>query len=254
MKAVILAGGFGTRISEETTNLPKPMVQIGDRPIIWHIMKSFESFGINEFIVCCGYKGYILKEYFANYYLHNSDFTIDLESNTTKILTKQSENWKITLVDTGSNTATGGRVKRISHLIEDTFMMTYGDGVSDVNLAELVEFHRGHGKEATVTAVQPPGRFGSIETNGAIVSNFAEKTQDKAGWINGGFFVLEPSVFARISNDQVAWENEPIQSLVESNQLAAYKHFGFWKPMDTLRDKNSLEEFWQTGTAPWKVW
>jgi glucose-1-phosphate cytidylyltransferase len=254
MKAVILAGGFGTRISEETTNQPKPMVQIGDRPIIWHIMKSFESFGINEFIVCCGYKGYILKEYFANYYLHNSDFTIDLESNTTKILTKQSENWKITLVDTGSNTATGGRVKRISHLIEDTFMMTYGDGVSDVNLAELVEFHRGHGKEATVTAVQPPGRFGSIETNGAIVSNFAEKTQDKAGWINGGFFVLEPSVFARISNDQVAWENEPIQSLVESNQLAAYKHFGFWKPMDTLRDKNSLEESWQSGTAPWKVW
>jgi glucose-1-phosphate cytidylyltransferase len=254
MKAVILAGGFGTRISEETTNQPKPMVQIGDRPIIWHIMKSFESFGINEFIVCCGYKGYILKEYFANYYLHNSDFTIDLESNTTKILTKQSENWKITLVDTGSNTATGGRVKRISHLIEDTFMMTYGDGVSDVNLAKLVEFHRGHGKEATVTAVQPPGRFGSIETNGAIVSNFAEKTQDKAGWINGGFFVLEPSVFARISNDQVAWENEPIQSLVESNQLAAYKHFGFWKPMDTLRDKNSLEESWQSGTAPWKVW
>lgn len=254
MKAVILAGGFGTRISEETTNQPKPMVQIGDRPIIWHIMKSFESFGINDFIVCCGYKGYILKEYFANYYLHNSDFTIDLESNTTEILTKQSENWKITLVDTGSNTATGGRVKRISHLIEDTFMMTYGDGVSDVNLAELVKFHRGHGKEATVTAVQPPGRFGSIETNGANVSNFAEKTEDKAGWINGGFFVLEPSVFARISNDQVAWENEPIQSLVESNQLAAYKHFGFWKPMDTLRDKNSLEESWQSGTAPWKVW
>ena len=254
MKVVILAGGLGTRLSEETHLRPKPMVEIGGKPILWHIMKSYSNFGFNEFIICCGYKGYVIKEYFANYYLHNSDFTIDLESNTTKILTKQSENWKITLVDTGSNTATGGRVKRISHLIEDTFMMTYGDGVSDVNLAELVEFHRGHGKEATVTAVQPPGRFGSIETNGAIVSNFAEKTQDKAGWINGGFFVLEPSVFARISNDQVAWENEPIQSLVESNQLAAYKHFGFWKPMDTLRDKNQLNNLWNNNSAPWKIW
>lgn len=254
MKAVILAGGYGTRLSEETLNQPKPMVKIGDRPIIWHIMKMYDFFGIRDFVICCGYKGYVLKEYFANYYLHNSNFTVDLKNNTTEILSDQSENWKITLVDTGNSTSTGGRLKRVSHLIDSTFMMTYGDGVSDVNLECLMHFHKKHGKEATITAVQPPGRFGSIETNGSNVSNFAEKTQDTAGWINGGFFVLEPSVFARISNDQVAWENEPIQSLVESNQLAAYKHFGFWKPMDTLRDKNSLEEVWQSGTAPWKLW
>lgn len=254
MKAVILAGGFGTRLSEETMNQPKPMVRIGERPIIWHIMKMFEFYGVNEFIVCCGYKGYVLKEYFANYYLHNSDFTIDLKSNTTEILSKQAEDWKITLVETGINTSTGGRLKRVRHLIEDTFMMTYGDGVSDVNLRDLIQFHKQHGKHATVTAVQPPGRFGSIEFDGNKISDFAEKTKENAGWINGGFFVLEPSVFDRIAGDDIPWEAEPLHSLVRDEQLVAYKHSGFWKPMDTMRDKASLEEAWETGNAAWKRW
>ena len=254
MQAVILAGGLGTRLSEETTNQPKPMVQIGERPIIWHIMKSFSHYGIKEFIICCGYKGYVLKEYFTNYYLHNSDFTIDLKSNTSEILSKQSEDWKITLVDTGSETQTGGRLKRIRHLIQGTFVMTYGDGVSDINLKKLCEFHKLHGKEATVTSVQPPSRFGSIHLDGEKVSMFAEKTQEGASWINGGFFVLEPSVLSYISGDHIAWENEPIQSLVRKEQLAAFKHYGFWRPMDTLRDKNFLENMWQNGNAAWKNW
>lgn len=254
MQAVILAGGLGTRLSEETTNQPKPMVKIGDQPIIWHIMKCFSHYGINEFIICCGYKGYVLKEYFANYYLHNSDFTIDLKSNTTEILSKQSEDWKITFVDTGSETQTGGRLKRVSHLIQGTFFMTYGDGVSDLNLKKLCEFHKRHGKEATVTSVQPPSRFGSIQINDNIVTMFAEKTQEGASWINGGFFVLEPSVLSRISGDSIAWENEPIQSLVKDKQLIAFKHDGFWRPMDTLRDKVALETAWNNGSAPWKIW
>lgn len=254
MQAVILAGGLGTRLSEETTNQPKPMVQIGDRPIIWHIMKSFSHFGINEFIICCGYKGYVLKEYFSNYYLHNSDFTIDLKSNTLETLSKQSEDWKITLVDTGSETQTGGRLKRVEHLIQGTFIMTYGDGVSDINLTKLCEFHKLHGKDATVTSVQPPSRFGSIQLDGEKVSMFAEKTQEGASWINGGFFVLEPSVLSYISGDNIAWENEPIQSLVRKEQLVAFKHYGFWRPMDTLRDKIALESAWNNGSAPWKIW
>ena len=254
MQAVILAGGLGTRISEETTNHPKPMVQIGDRPIIWHIMKSFGHYGIKDFIICCGYKGYVLKEYFANYYLHNSDFTIDLKSNSTEILSKQNEDWKITLVDTGSVTQTGGRLKRVAHLINETFLMTYGDGVSDVNLKELLDFHSKHGKEATVTSVQPPSRFGSIQIDDNIVSMFAEKTQEGVSWINGGFFVLEPSVISRISGDHTAWENEPIHSLVRDKQLVAFKHNGFWRPMDTLRDKVALETAWNNGSAPWKIW
>ena len=254
MQAVILAGGLGTRLSEETTNQPKPMVQIGDRPIIWHIMKSFGHYGIKDFIICCGYKGYVLKEYFANYYLHNSDFTIDLKSNRTEILYKQNEDWKITLVDTGSDTQTGGRLKRVGHLINETFVMTYGDGVSNINLTELLNFHREHDQEATVTSVQPPSRFGSIQIEENIVSMFAEKTQEGASWINGGFFVLEPSVLSRIAGDHIAWENEPIQSLVKDKQLVAFKHDGFWRPMDTLRDKLALETAWNNGSAPWKIW
>ena len=254
MQAVILAGGLGTRLSEETTNQPKPMVQIGDRPIIWHIMKSFGHYGIKDFIICCGYKGYVLKEYFANYYLHNSDFTIDLKSNSTEILSKQNEDWKITLVDTGSDTQTGGRLKRVGHLISETFVMTYGDGVSNINLTELLNFHRKHSQEATVTSVQPPSRFGSIQIEENVVSMFAEKTQKGASWINGGFFVLEPSVLSRIAGDHIAWENEPIQSLVKDKQLVAFKHDGFWRPMDTLRDKVALETAWNNGSAPWKIW
>ena len=254
MQAVILAGGLGTRLTEETVNQPKPMVKIGDRPIIWHIMKSFSYYGINDFIICCGYKGYVIKEYFANYYLYNSDFTIDLKNNTTEILSKQNEDWKVTLVDTGSVTQTGGRLKRVRHLIQGTFVMTYGDGVSDINLTKLCEFHKRHGKEATVTSVQPPSRFGSIQLDGEKVSMFAEKTQEGASWINGGFFVLEPSVLSYISGDNTAWENEPIQSLVRKEQLVAFKHFGFWRPMDTLRDKSALESAWNYGSAPWKIW
>ncbi len=254
MQAVILAGGLGTRISEETVNQPKPMVKIGDRPIIWHIMKSFGYYGISDFIICCGYKGYVIKEYFANYYLHNSDFTIDLKSNTPEILSKQSEDWRVTLVDTGSETQTGGRLKRVEHLITGTFVMTYGDGVSDINLRALCKFHKRHGKKATVTSVQPPSRFGSIQLDGEHVSMFAEKTQEGASWINGGFFVLEPSVLSNISGDNIAWENEPIQSLVREKQLIAFKHKGFWRPMDTLRDKIALEKAWQSGSAEWKVW
>ena len=230
------------------------MVQIGDRPIIWHIMKSFGHYGIKDFIICCGYKGFVLKEYFANYYLHNSDFTIDLKSNSTEILSKQNEDWKITLVDTGSDTQTGGRLKRVGHLINETFVMTYGDGVSNINLTELLNFHREHGQEATVTSVQPPSRFGSIQIEENIVSLFAEKTQAGASWINGGFFVLEPSVLSRIAGDHIAWENEPIQSLVRDKQLVAFKHDGFWRPMDTLRDKLALETAWNNGSAPWKIW
>ena len=254
LKAVILAGGYGTRLSEETMNHPKPMVTIGDRPIIWHIMKIFEYHGISEFVICCGYKGYVLKEYFANYYLHNSDFTIDLADASIDIISRKSENWKITLVDTGLDTQTGGRLKRVSKHLNETFIMTYGDGVSDVNITKLLAFHKSHGKFATVTSVQPPGRFGAIQTNGDLVAAFAEKAEGEGSLINGGFFVLEPNVLDFIDDEMTAWEGSPITKLISEMQLVSYKHQGFWRPMDTLRDKNALEKAWTSGNAPWKIW
>ena len=254
MKAVILAGGYGTRLSEETMNQPKPMVNIGDRPIIWHIMKIFEHHGISEFVICCGYKGYVLKEYFANYYLHNSDFTIDLAEASIDIISRKTENWKITLVDTGLETQTGGRLKRVSKHLDETFIMTYGDGVSDVNITELVAFHKSHGKYATVTSVQPPGRFGAIQTKGNLVTAFAEKPEGSTGLINGGFFVLEPNALKYIDGDNTAWEGEPINRLIQEQQLLSFTHHGFWRPMDTLRDKHALEAAWANNQALWKVW
>ena len=254
MKAVILAGGLGTRLSEETTNQPKPMVTIGDRPIIWHIMKIFEHHGISEFVICCGYKGYVLKEYFANYYLHNSDFTIDLAEASIDIISRKTENWKITLVDTGLDTQTGGRLKRVSEHLNGTFIMTYGDGVSDINITELIAFHKSHGKHATVTSVQPPGRFGAIKTNGSLVTAFAEKAEGAGGLINGGFFVLETPVLEYIDGDGTPWEGTPIKRLIDEEQLVSYQHDGFWRPMDTLRDKNALEKAWKENNAAWKIW
>lgn len=254
MKAVILAGGYGTRLSEETMNQPKPMVNIGDRPIIWHIMKIFEHHGISEFVICCGYKGYVLKEYFANYYLHNSDFTIDLAEASIDIISRKTENWKITLVDTGLETQTGGRLKRVSKHLDETFIMTYGDGVSDVNITELIAFHKSHGKYATVTSVQPPGRFGAIQTKGNLVTAFAEKPEGSTGLINGGFFVLEPNALKYIDGDNTAWEGEPINRLIQEQQLLSFTHHGFWRPMDTLRDKHALEAAWANNQALWKVW
>ena len=254
MKAVILAGGYGTRLSEETMNQPKPMVNIGDRPIIWHIMKIFEHHGISEFVICCGYKGYVLKEYFANYYLHNSDFTIDLAEASIDIISRKTENWKITLVDTGLETQTGGRLKRISKHLDETFIMTYGDGVSDVNITDLIAFHKSHGKYATVTSVQPPGRFGAIQTKGTLVTAFAEKPEGLTGLINGGFFVLEPNALKYIDGDNTAWEGEPINRLIQEQQLLSFTHHGFWRPMDTLRDKHALEAAWANNQALWKVW
>ena len=254
MKAVILAGGYGTRLSEETMNQPKPMVNIGDRPIIWHIMKIFEHHGISEFVICCGYKGYVLKEYFANYYLHNSDFTIDLAEASIDIISRKTENWKITLVDTGLETQTGGRLKRVSKHLDETFIMTYGDGVSDVNVTELIAFHKSHGKYATVTSVQPPGRFGAIQTKGNLVTAFAEKPEGSTGLINGGFFVLEPNALKYIDGDNTAWEGEPINRLIQEQQLLSFTHHGFWRPMDTLRDKHALEAAWANNQALWKVW
>ena len=254
MKAVILAGGYGTRLSEETMNQPKPMVNIGDRPIIWHIMKIFEHHGISEFVICCGYKGYVLKEYFANYYLHNSDFRIDLAEASIDIISRKTENWKITLVDTGLDTQTGGRLKRVSKHLNETFIMTYGDGVSDVNITELMAFHKSHGKYATVTSVQPPGRFGAIKTKGNLVTAFAEKPEGSTGLINGGFFVLEPNALKYIDGDNTAWEGEPINRLIQEQQLLSFTHHGFWRPMDTLRDKHALEAAWANNQAPWKVW
>ena len=254
MKAVILAGGYGTRLSEETMNQPKPMVNIGDRPIIWHIMKIFEHHGISEFVICCGYKGYVLKEYFANYYLHNSDFTIDLAEASIDIISRKTENWKITLVDTGLETQTGGRLKRVSKHLDETFIMTYGDGVSDVNITDLIAFHKSHGKYATVTSVQPPGRFGAIQTKGNLVTAFAEKPEGLTGLINGGFFVLEPNALKYIDGDNTAWEGEPINRLIQEQQLLSFTHHGFWRPMDTLRDKHALEAAWANNQALWKVW
>ncbi|VBB05186.1 nucleotidyl transferase [Lucifera butyrica] len=255
MKAVILAGGLGTRLSEETQIRPKPMVEIGGKPILWHIMKLYSFFGINDFIICCGYKGYMIKEYFANYSLHMSDVTFNMQSNRTVVHQNYAEPWQVTLVDTGDTTMTGGRLKRVQSFIGDeTFCFTYGDGLSDINIRELIEFHRQQGTHATVTAIQPLGRFGALSIEGNKVVDFAEKPRGDDTWINGGFFVLEPAVFRLIKGDETTWEYEPLESLARESQLAAYKYTGFWRPMDTLRDKIYLEELWQKGKAPWKIW
>jgi glucose-1-phosphate cytidylyltransferase len=255
MKAVILAGGLGTRLSEETSVKPKPMVQIGGRPILWHIMKMYSSHGISDFVVCCGYKGYVIKEYFANYFLHMSDVTFDMQNNTMEVHQRNAEPWKVTLVDTGADTMTGGRLRRVrEYLGGDDFCFTYGDGVSDVDISESIKFHEKQGTLATLTAVQPPGRFGALSLSKNIVTGFQEKPQGDGGWINGGFFVLSPKVIDYISDDATSWENEPMEQLANEGELSAYYHDGFWQPMDTLRDKDNLEDLWQSGEAPWKAW
>lgn len=257
MKAVILAGGYGTRISEESGIKPKPMVEIGGKPIIWHIMKIYSAHGIHEFIICCGYKAHVIKEYFANYYLHSSDVTFDMGSNSMEVHKSNSEPWKVTLVDTGEGTMTGGRLRRVKEYIGDeTFCLTYGDGVSDVNISKSIEHHKKSGGKATLTAVQPPGRFGafSLHQNENMVTHFHEKPEGDGAWINGGFFVLEPDVMKYIEGDETVWEQEPMEKLTHNGELVAYRHEGFWQPMDTLRDKNLLENMWQSGKAPWKVW
>ena len=257
MKAVILAGGLGTRISEETYLKPKPMVEVGCKPILWHIMKIYSSFGINEFVICLGYKGYVIKEYFANYYRHMSDITFDLSNNSQIIHNNNAEKWKVTLIDTGDETMTGGRVKRIYDYIKDEeeFCLTYGDGVSNVNISDLIKFHKSHGKLATLTATQSPGRFGAININQQnIITDFQEKPLGDGNFINGGFFVMSPKVVDYIDGDRTLLEQEPLQKLARDQQLAAYKHSGFWQPMDTLRDKSQLENMWQSGKAPWKLW
>ena len=256
MKVVILAGGLGTRISEETTIKPKPMVEIGGMPILWHIMKIYSSYGFNEFIICLGYKGYFVKEFFKNYSLHKSDLTIDLKSGSINILKNNTEPWKVTLVDTGLNSMTGGRIKRIhEHIGDETFLLTYGDGVSDVDVESLVSFHKSHGALCTVTTVQPAGRFGAIEFgDNDRVSSFLEKPRGDGSWINGGFFVCEPEVFSYIEGDHTVFEQEPMTSLAKDGQMVGYRHHGFWKPMDTLRDKIELEKFWSDNNAKWKKW
>jgi glucose-1-phosphate cytidylyltransferase len=257
VKAVILAGGLGTRISEETSARPKPMVEIGGKPILWHIMKIYSHYGINDFVICCGYKGYLIKEYFANYFLHMSDVTFDMQHNRMEVHQRYVEPWRVTLVDTGEQTMTGGRLKRVaSYVAEDEhFCFTYGDGVSDVDINQLISFHKSHGKLATLTATRPPGRFGALDISSTNeVLSFKEKPRGDGGMINGGFFVLSPQVIDLIADDHTTWEQEPLQQLAEQGQLSAYPHNGFWQPMDTLRDKNHLEELWQSGTAPWKVW
>ena len=255
MKLVILAGGQGTRISEETSVRPKPMVEIGGRPILWHIMKMYSSHGVNEFILCLGYKGYLIKEFFANYFLHTSDVTIDLASNSVEVHQRTAEPWKVTMVDTGQSTMTGGRLKRVApYLGSEDFCFTYGDGVADVNLGDLIAFHRSSKKLATLTAVQPPGRFGALNLKGDLIQGFQEKPQGDGGWVNGGFFVLSPRVLDYIEDDNTTWEREPLQRLADDGQLSAHFHPGFWQPMDTLRDKTQLEELWASGQAPWKTW
>ncbi len=256
MKAVILAGGLGTRLSEETNLKPKPMVLIGGKPILWHIMKMYSFYGVNDFIVCCGYKGYVIKEYFHNYSLHHSDITFDFKNNITEVHKKRTEPWKITLVDTGKDSMTGGRLKRVSEYIldEDCFCFTYGDGLSDVNISNLIKFHKSHGKDATLTATYPPGRFGALDISKNRINNFIEKPKGDGALINGGFFVLSPNVLKRIKDDTCVWEHEPLKELAQNGSLMAFKHKGFWQPMDTLRDQLYLQKLWNTGNPPWKCW
>ena len=256
MKAVILAGGFGTRFAEETSVKPKPMIEIGGRPILWHILKGYSAHGVNDFVICCGYRGYMIKEYFANYFLHMSDVTFDMTSNRMEVHHRKSEPWRVTLVDTGEATMTGGRLRRVAEHLrgEEAFFFTYGDGMADVDFAAELAFHRAHGKLATVLAVQPPGRYGALHLSGTRVEGFTEKPRGDGGLINGGFFVLSPRCIDLIEGDQTSWEGSPLTELARSGQLEAFEHRGFWQPMDTLRDKNQLEELWATGRAPWKVW
>lgn len=255
MKAVILAGGLGTRIAEESAARPKPMIEVGGKPILWHIMKMYSAHGVNEFVICCGYKGYMIKEYFANYFLHMSDVTFDMSNNDVEIHQKKAEPWKVTLIDTGENTLTGGRLKRVrDYLGNEDFCFTYGDGVGSVDISSLIAFHKSHGKQATVTAVQPPGRFGALEMSNDQVTSFVEKPQGDGMYINGGFFVLNPLVIDLIENDSTIWEKQPLEALAQRGDLRAFKHDGFWQPMDTLRDKQLLEDLWLSGKAPWKNW
>lgn len=256
MKAVILAGGLGTRLSEETSTRPKPMVEIGGRPILWHILKMYSHHGVNDFVICCGYKGYVIKEYFANYFLHMSDVTFDMRSNLMEVHHKRAEPWNVTLVDTGDESMTGGRLRRVASYIKDeeSFCFTYGDGVGDVDISATIAFHKTHGKAATLTATVPPGRFGALDIQGKQVKSFKEKPKGDGAMINGGFFVLSPSVLEYIEGDQTTWEQEPLIRLAEQGQLMAYEHTGFWQPMDTLRDKQLLESLWTSGKAPWKKW
>lgn len=255
MKAVILAGGLGTRISEESVLRPKPLVEIGGKPILWHIMKTYAAHGVNEFIICCGYKGYMIKDYFLNYYLHQSDITVDLKTNETHLQRLVAEPWKVTLADTGENTMTGGRLKRVYDYVkdEDFFFFTYGDGVADIDITAQIAHHKAHGKLATITAVQPPGRYGALDLDGDRVRDFVEKPRGDGGWINGGYFVLSPKVIKHIQGDDTPWEEAPLTQIAHDGQLNAYFHKGFWQPMDTLRDKNHLEELWNGGAAPWKT-
>lgn len=256
MKVVILAGGLGTRLSEETSSRPKPMVEIGGKPILWHIMKLYSSYGMNDFIICCGYKGYVIKEYFANYFLHMSDVTFDMNNNSMVVHNKRAEAWKVTLVDTGNNSMTGGRLLRVKDYVknEKSFCFTYGDGVGDINLAELIKFHNSHGRKATLTSTHPPGRFGALEINNGLVNRFMEKPKGDGGKINGGFFVMKPSIFDYIEGDETIWEQQPVGKLADEGELMAFEHEGFWQPMDTLRDKVYLENLWASNNAPWKIW
>ena len=256
MKAVILAGGYGTRLSEETHSRPKPMVEIGGRPMLWHIMKMYSAHDVNDFVICCGYRGYMIKEYFANFSLHMSDITFDLEHNTVHVRKERTEPWKVTLIDTGEGTLTGGRLKRVADYVEgeDEFCMTYGDGLSDIDISATITFHREHGRLATVTAVKPPGRFGALELEGQRVTGFMEKPTGDEGLINGGFFVLDPRCLDLIEGDDTRWEDEPLTRLAAEDQLRAYEHHGFWQPMDTVRERNLLEDLWASGGAPWETW
>lgn len=256
MKAVILAGGLGTRISEETHLKPKPMIEVGGKPILWHIMKMYSAHGVNDFVICCGYKGYVIKEYFANYFLHMSDVTFDMSNNRMEVHQRNSEPWRVTLIDTGENTLTGGRLKRVAEYLKDesAFCFTYGDGLSDIDIRASIDFHAQHGKLATVTVVQPPGRYGAIQRDGDNVTGFTEKPRGDGGLINGGFFVLSPKVIDYIDGDMTTWEADPMIALAREGQMKAFEHTEFWHPMDTLRDKNYLEELWKSGKAPWKIW
>ncbi|WP_174862435.1 glucose-1-phosphate cytidylyltransferase [Comamonas jiangduensis] len=256
MKAVILAGGLGTRLSEETSTRPKPMVEIGGHPILWHIMKMYSSHGINDFVICCGYKGYVIKEYFANYFLHMSDITFNMRDNSMEVHNKRAEPWTVTLVDTGDSSMTGGRLRRVRDYVknEEAFCFTYGDGVGNIDITETIRFHKKHGKAATLTATYPPGRFGALDVRQGQVMSFKEKPKGDGAMINGGFFVLSPKVLDYITDDSTIWEQEPLNNLAKDGQLMAYEHYGFWQPMDTLRDKNHLEDLWKSGNAPWKTW